>query len=511
MNNQLTIAQILSAVNRHKLRGLITWFVVMTAVIVLFFVWPRQYGSHGTLYVQMGRNNTTITPATGPSSVMVQDTRETEIRSVVEIIKSRAVLEAVVDEVGPDVILHNKWSNLIPEIKLPSFFSSKNEDAEMSIEEYNQLKKRELATRKLSKDMTVAAEKKTSVITVFLKANSAKLAQQIVNRIFEQTKRVHLKVHAAKGSAVFFDDQFEEQERELVKAVGELAEFRNENQFLSVNSARSSLENVISILDVDLVKAEVNESEIRERYDALQQLLNQTESRIEVPTKGVERLSYEDSRTELFKLQAEEKRLTATYRENHPEVVRVKSQLAKLKNDLKGLTRDRTESQMTINPVYETLEVDIARASSDLSASIEKVKSLKNKISTAKQNLVQLNNVDVKADQLQRNVDIARQYLGIYTQKRGEAKAMALLDERNISDVVVLQSANFNVKHVNPKGSLVIPAGFLAAVLAALAVVLFAERNRLANNLNESDVERILDMPVLVTLPRVYTSRNMVN
>ena len=122
-----------------------------------------------------------------------------------------------------------------------------------------------------------------------------------------------------------------------------------------------------------------------------------------------------------------------------------------------------------------------------------------------------MNTAEVEADQLQRNVDVARQYLSIYTQKRGESKAMSLLDELNISDVVVAQEANFVVKHVSPKGSLILPLGFICALIAALATALFFDRNHLSATLNEGEVEQVLDLPVLVTLPRVYSSRNMVN
>ena len=67
------------------------------------------------------------------------------------------------------------------------------------------------------------------------------------------------------------------------------------------------------------------------------------------------------------------------------------------------------------------------------------------------------------------------------------------------------------VKHVSPKGSLIIPFGFLCGLLAGLAVALFFDRNRLNTDLNEVEIEQVLNLPVLVTLPRVYSSRNMVN
>ena len=101
----LTIGQILSALKRHKFKSFLAWLIVFSAVIVMFLLWPRKFGSEGRLYIQLGRNNTTLTPTSGTGSVSIQDTRETEIRSVLEIIKSRAVLEAAVKDLGAERIL----------------------------------------------------------------------------------------------------------------------------------------------------------------------------------------------------------------------------------------------------------------------------------------------------------------------------------------------------------------------------------------------------------------------
>ncbi|MFK7766667.1 MAG: GumC family protein [Mariniblastus sp.] len=510
-NNPLTIAQILSALKRHKFKAFAAWFLVMALIVAVFLAWPRKFGSEGRLYVQMGRNNTGISPSTGSASISIQDTRETEIRSVLEIIKSRAVLERVVKDIGAKEILTSRWDGWVPSISFPNIFSNGSADGGMSVEEYNRLKEEEYAAKKLEDSMVVHSEKKTSVISVFVKASSAKLAQRIVNSIFEHSRDVHLKVHASEGSAVFFDDQFDSQEKELVKSINALADFRNKNQFLSVGAARDTLQGIVSTIENDLLTTGVALEENKQRLTKLQELMAGTSAQIAMPKTGVERLSTEDSRTEVFKLESEVKRLSSTYSERHPSVVQAKVQLAALRQSLSSMATDRTESAMVSNPIYEALKVDLMRAEGDKAASEARLAALKNKQQESLDKLAQMNSAEVEADQLQRNVEVARQYLAIYTQKRGESKAMSLLDDLNISDVVVAQEANFVVKHVSPKGSLILPLGFICGLLAALATALFFDRNHLSATLNEGEVEQVLDLPVLVTLPRVYSSRNMVN
>lgn len=509
-NNPVTVAQILGALKRHKFKAAFAWLFVMAAVVVGFLIWPRTYGSEGKLYIQVGRNQTNITPANGSSAVTVQDTRETEIRSVVELIKSRAVLEAVIQEIGAKEILASRWDDLIPKISLPNLSASQGGDG-LTVDQYNQLKEQEVAAKFLEQNMVVHAEKKTSVISVYAKASSAKLAQRIVDRVFHHTQEVHKKIHESEGSAIFFGDQFAIQEKTLVKATKELADYRNKKKVLSISAARASLQSILSTLESDIINSEVGLSQSAERVEGLTKMMENMDRQLAVPRTGVERLSFEDSQTELFKLMSERDGLSEKLQPGHPELVQIEKRIERVQKSLDAMKSERTESEMVSNPVFEAMEVDLLRAKADKLAAEARLSSLKEKQESAIAKLADLNQSEIEVDQLQRNIDIARQYLNIYTAKRGEAMSMSRFDDRDISDIKVAQDANFVVKHVSPKGSLIIPLGFFAGLLAALATAMFCERNHLSSTLNEGDVEQVLELPVLVTLPRVYSSRNMVN
>jgi uncharacterized protein involved in exopolysaccharide biosynthesis len=506
---QLTLAQIFGALMRHRYQAFLAWFVVMLMVTAAFILLPKKYGSQGQLYIQMGRNNSSISPTSGSASISIQDTRETEIRSVVEFIGSRAVLEAVVDDIGAAEILASPWDGWLPEISLPKFGSSSSGD--MTPEEYAARREKEKATKALESSLDVHTEKKTSVISIYIKANSAKLAQRIVDRIIEHTRSVHLKVHASARSASFFDSQYAQQESKLVDAVEKLAKFRNSRNVLSVGAERSTLQNILSTLENDVLMAEVNVNQGAESLRKLQSLIAKTEAQIAVPKTGVERLSYEDSRTKVFELETERDRLVAKYSAQHPRVLEIDQQLKLNKASLNSMVGDRTESAMMSNPVYEDIKVDLIRAETSYSGSVARLKSLREKYDLSLEKLEDVNTAEVTADQLQRNVEVARKYLGDSTQKLGEALAMSLLDDKEISDIAVAQDATLGLKHISPKGSIFLPLGFIVGCFAALATALFYERNHLSPSLNEGEVEQVLGLPVLVTLPRVYSSRNMVN
>jgi uncharacterized protein involved in exopolysaccharide biosynthesis len=332
-----------------------------------------------------------------------------------------------------------------------------------------------------------------------------------VTSVLKQANEVYLDIHAAEASRDFFESEVSKQKLLIDEAEQDLANYRNRINVISVAAERNTLQATLTTIQMDLLTAKTTLQESSERLTELTEIMAGTESQIAIPTSGVERLSYEDSRTELFRLEGVRDRLLATYERTHPEVQRAEQTVLSLRKSLESMTEDRTESVMESNPVYEQMQVDFLRAKVSQRAAVARFEGLQEMQQTALSRLPALNEAANVAQKMQREIDIASRDLLAISPKRGEARIMSALDMQNISSLTTHVNATFRVKHISPKGSLIIPLGFVSALLAAVAVALFLERNHLSGTFNEGEVEQILDLPVLVTLPRVYSSRNMVN
>jgi uncharacterized protein involved in exopolysaccharide biosynthesis len=514
-NTQLTLTQVAGAVMRHKLKCLFMFTLVFGLVMALFLIWPKKYGSEGKLHVQMTRTETSLSPVVTKEGqgmgISIQDTRETEIKSVEEILKSRSVLEAVVKKVGAEEILKSPFEGLLPSLTVPSFLKGKSVGGDMSPEDYKKLKSIERATNKLQKAITVHNTKKTSVISVYVKANSPRLAQQIVNHIIEEARVVHQKMHGVTGSSVFFAEKIDEADNSLELAMKDLESFREKRQMLSVGGARATLQDIISSLEKDVVDTSVQVAQSQKQIDKLQSEISKTPAKIVLETKGVERKSGDDATSEVFRLTSERQRLLAQYKESHPEVRKIDAQLQKMQGLLADVKDDRTEVQSAINEVYSDIKVELVRAESLNAGAQARLKTLETRLANAKQEASELNRAEIEADRLQRKINDARQDRDMYVAKGRETTASQSLDQSNLSTLVTAQQPTFILKHASPRGSMFLPIGIILGMLSGLATAMFCERNHLSPSLNETEVEQILEMPILVTLPRVYSSRNMVN
>ena len=178
------------------------------------------------------------------------------------------------------------------------------------------------------------------MLVVTARSSSPELAQEIVREIFIATRKIHMGIHNFASSAEYFDEQFSSQEETLNDSMIELAEFRNDLGVMSVGTARGSLQNVISTLDLDLVSANVSLTEWENREKTLKKLLASTPRTIASPRKGVERLSYEDSRTELYKMKEEQERMRLAYTEKNSRLQRITKQIAALERELRSQVSD---------------------------------------------------------------------------------------------------------------------------------------------------------------------------
>ena len=142
-----------------------------------------------------------------------------------------------------------------------------------------------------------------------------------------------------------------------------------------------------------------------------------------------------------------------------------------------------------------------------MNASRARLDSLKKQQDKSQLQLRELNDKRRVGTNFQRKLAAAQEAVVITTARINEAKSIS---SREIKDVVIAQPANFLVKHVSPRGSIVLPSGLVLAGMVATATALYFERDLLSGSLRDEEVEQILEIPVLVSLPRVASQKNMV-
>lgn len=112
---EIATRDVVLAVFRHRKKATAFFLFVMTATAAVTFLTPKAYMSKSKLFVRLGRENAMLDSAATLGNnpvVAVPSSRESEINSVAEMLASRAILEQVVDELGPETILDDRTQEM---------------------------------------------------------------------------------------------------------------------------------------------------------------------------------------------------------------------------------------------------------------------------------------------------------------------------------------------------------------------------------------------------------------
>lgn len=509
-SNFVTVSTILQSVRDHKWLGGLVFLLMVGLAVAAWMLLPRKYISDGKLLVQVSRSNSGINSvAEGNSSVSIQDTRETEIQSVIELVNSWDVIAEVVEEIGTERIMADA-------LRIPLIGSlTGSSDAEpiegLSPEQLAQLENREEAINHLRKNLRVSSEKRNSVISLSCLAASPSLAREIVTLLMQKVQAKHVEVHAASRSRSFFDKEFELQQAAVEKAEENLAEFRSAHDLLSIDSARATHNGVIDKLENQRVDTEVDLWQAQAKIAELQSQVANIAPEVEQPTSGLESDSTEEAKMLLNARIGEKTRLAAKYTDDHPKLAEIRSEIEQLRAEFASLPTGRSETEKVQNPVFEDLSVALALEVSNAESLKKRLDEIRRKMTAANERLDELNRLELQSSILEREVEVAQQYFQTYARKRGDAMVVDQLDKETISDIVVAQPASLIFKKQSPKGSVILPLGVVVGGVCAIGACLVANRRKLFQSLVPREIEDELALPVLVTIPRVHSSRVLSN
>jgi uncharacterized protein involved in exopolysaccharide biosynthesis len=512
-SNEVSLPSLAASLSNQRFKVALTFLVLSLLTIVVFLAVPREYGSEGKIFVQLGRGSVSLDPsATTSGTISLNESRETEIKSIVEVMRSREMAGAVVDEIGPERILESRWE--LPSFslsKLTAFFKSESEEADsLPPAEYERLQKRDLAIKKVQDNIEIDAEKKTTVIYVWATAQSPKLAQKIAQSYLDNYERMHLDVNSTDHSFDFFDKQFAAQETAVNDALTAIKNFRNENEFLSIGGARNLLQTKIDSLQLEIQRTE-------SQIDATQARLAEYEHQLSAMNENVELRSIRKPSTsaELMKdkvsqLKINRLSLVSTLPPGHTKVVSIDEQIAEAERLYSEMKLSDQELTTEINPNYLAMKVAKINEGATLVGLRESLVSLKLKYNETIASLKDLNSKELIADSLQRDVDVKTSAFQVYASKRAEAEVLRELNRQSISNVKVWQPAQLILKHVSPRGGVLLPLGIAFALLTATMVGLIAE-SRKRKKLEVREIEERIDLPVLVEIPRMASSLTLLN
>ena len=225
--------------------------IALGAAVLLYC--PRTYRSEAQLFMRIGRESVGIDPtATAGQTVPLQQfDRKDEIKSAIQVLKSRGIIAKTVDKLGPDVVLGRNGSNPKKPNPLVDKVTAPLHKLLAYVKSLDPVSEREEAIIAVERNLNVESERESTLIVVQYDAESPQLAQTVCNALVDVFQEEHMRIHRNEGSQPFFAEQQKRLRTELDDSLLAVQAAKNEMSLGSVEARRGTLESQFNAIELD--------------------------------------------------------------------------------------------------------------------------------------------------------------------------------------------------------------------------------------------------------------------
>ncbi len=475
---------------RHKGKMAVVFCTILALFLGGLIAFPRSYTSEARMFVRLGKESISVDPtATMHETISVNESRESEINSELEILRSRALLEDVVTQLGADEVLSDgppgeaSWTE---SLMLPVQAASTWLNGDVSADAQ--------AVSKLEKSISIASPRKSSVLIVKCKASDPRKAQRILDSFVGAYQVRHGQANRTAGSYDFFVTQTKLLDEQLADAKEELRDAKNEDGVASVEGQRANVESQANAIEVAILENQRQLSSADAKVTALKKTLSelpekQLAEESEIPSAAVDAM-----RKELYLVQIQEQEASSRF-------TALRRQVEETRKILAQEEASRPQSTKRLSPVHQAVQTELATTQAIAAAAKAESDSLKQQFEAVQTKIRALNDNEMRITKLSLKATLLEESYQKYATNREQARIDSALEAGRVSNVNLVQPPTYVAKPSSPLVKLTLAMGLVLATIGALLVALVAEYFDRSLRTPEQ-IEQELGVPVLFSVPR---------
>ncbi len=453
------MAECLGALQKNLRLAAFVFLTIVAGVAVMLMFLPKTYLSVAKLYIKIGRESVTLDPtATTGQTLSVMENRENEINSVLEILGSETIFDAVVARIGTNAILDDH----LPEGEL-SLASIPARPVAMSTEMTHDAQYRK-AVRKLQEELSLESVKRSSIINVSCKAKSPEQAQLILETFIDEAVRSHIKNNRTTGSFAFFDEQHRLLEEEFNKAAALLSRKKSELGIASMEERQRNLQKLHSELELQYHNTAAALAEVKARVGGFNHQLNTLPKEVETNSiTGFPNDGMGNTESRLYAIELKLEQMLTKYSENNPIIISLQHEKERAEQLLASGGDSRFQATRGINPVYQQIAQKKAEQEAEAISLESKLSAFSAQLGDVQGKLNKLNDAQGILSELQQKYNVLQESLLDYSKKREQARIDMALETERITNINVIQPPSYSDKSVSASRKVIL---MLAIVFA---------------------------------------------
>jgi uncharacterized protein involved in exopolysaccharide biosynthesis len=509
-----SIQQQLDAFKRHSGKALAFFLLIVVTTIVALLITPGAYESDALLFVKLGRESVTLDAiATTGQTVNISESREFEINTVAEVLANDGLAAKVADKMGPDRLLRNDQ-------ELETLYGTQGLKGTAKLwvaKLLNRLKRSgagtdlEHAVKVVAGGRSVHPTPRTGLVQLSSTANTPELSREILTTMIDEYLSQHGAMHRSSGGDEFFAEQTRVLKDRLTAAESELMERKNNAGMLSIAGSRGQLQQQMDLIEQQRRTVQAQLAAADSQAAALSEFVASLPDRMTTSeTSGLPNAARDSMRQQLYQQEIELQDLLSRLTESHPQIVSAKKKIADVRKILESQPDDRSQKVSNVNTTHQSLSLETMRQQSVRAGLESQLASLNEQREEVLAQISQMNETEKQVTELERQVALLAGTYNTYADKLEQTRIASELEKGRISNVHVIQQPSISTRPASPNKPLILAGALMLGAIGAYLIVALCEifDRRVYR---PEEIEELIDIPVLATLPRVtkrYVSLN---
>lgn len=332
----------------------------------------------------------------------------------------------------------------------------------------------------------------TIAFSLSYQGKNPSVVQQVANELTTLYLNENLKVREKQslGTTTFIEEEMKGVQKQLEDIEGKIAAYKQRNINALPELAQVNMQ-AVETTDREIMSLNSQLGNLRERESYLQSQL------ASMPTD-----SASQDKTRLNELRVRLVDLKTRFTEEHPDVVKVRGEIAELVKQLRSSGRDTADSKPD-NPAYVTLSSQLASTQSEIASTKRQIESFIKKRDSYRQRVaatpgveegyknlvVERNNLQSKYDDLSKKYMEAKVAHGLEQEQKGER-------------FTLIDSARLPEKPISPNIPAILLIGLVLGIGAGVGLTALREQGDQTFRTAEA-LTKATSFPVLATIPEI--------
>jgi uncharacterized protein involved in exopolysaccharide biosynthesis len=491
---------IVNVVFKRKKQIIYTFVVTTLLVLVGSYIIPLRFHAFSTVYVK--RN---LPPIPNLSDFHMVLDRVEVINSEVEVIKSRAVAEKVVEvllNMGESPKKKADVGSILATIKA-TLKPIKNaiDDALVAIGLIDRASEREVMISSLRDTLVVKPVVNSNIVTIGYNSPNPKFAAAVVNTVTKVYLEASHGLEQRQGVLELYNARLEENQTVIKKLEEEIQSLKQSGSIVSVDDQIKLKLQELAALNTTLNQLRGEKTEITRKIATLKDQIREQPNEVLNAKATRSNPKIDQLSARLFELETERARQLEKFVPGSRKIKEYDDAIALLREGIKKEPLTVVDSQTVgTNTIRQNLASSLYQAEADLNAKVARESVLIGQAEEVKSELRRLDRHAVKLKEISGAIANAEKSYARYVDQREEARVASLSDSK-MTNVRVVHYASVPEIPVFSRMFLIQIGALLGLLMGfGLAFVLEFFDHSLGN---KEDVEYYLELPLLASIPEM--------